>query len=214
MVNIVVIDSNEIYRRGLVSILKECPDFQVVGEANDCREAITNTGGIQPHVAIADLYVSDGEGSETINVLQQDFPGVKVIVMTLSDAKSDFFGAIKSGARGYLSKKATILEIVECIRLVTSGDLIVSPSKVIREMGGFGEDNYSTLLQNNELSPREKEVLRRISHGESNKEIAANCFISETTVKAHLRKILEKMGVRNRAEAVALAASKGLFDTS
>jgi len=210
MVNILLVDSNLVYRKGVLSILGDYPEFRVVGEACNCGEALDKTGEIQPDIVIMDIFAGDGEGVEAITFLRQKFPGVKMIILTLSSKEGDLLQALKAGARGYLFKNAAPMELIECIRLIASSDAIVSPSKAI----GLFEGQANNVNRNwgNRLSPREKEVLRLVAQGATNKEIASNCYVSETTIKAHLRKILEKMSVRNRAEAVAQAAIKGLLN--
>jgi len=214
MVNILVVDSNVVYREGLLSILGGYPEFRLVGDASNCDEAVAKTGEIQPDVAIIDIFAGDGEGAESIKSLQQTFPDIKVIILTLSSKEGDFLQAMKAGARGYLFKSVAPTELIECIRLVASSDAIVSPSKAVGLFEELGQANNASKDWGDRLSPREKEVLQLVAQGASNKEIAAHCYVSETTVKAHLRKILEKLSVRNRAEAVAIAATRGLLNES
>jgi DNA-binding NarL/FixJ family response regulator len=136
---------------------------------------------------------------------------VKVLILTVSDKEDDLFTAIKAGAKGYLLKSVSLGELTDSIRLVANGEAIVSPSMAARLLEEFkqaGQDRADKGL--GELSLREREVLQLIANGASNKEIAAKLFISETTVKAHLRSILDKLHVKNRAQAAALAMAKGL----
>jgi DNA-binding NarL/FixJ family response regulator len=212
VVNIIIVESNLFYRKGLVSILGDCPEFRVVCEASDSCEAVAEASEIQPDIVVMDIPIGVGKDAEAIALLKQKFPGVKVIVLTLSAKEDDFLEAMKAGARGYLLKSVAPVELIECIHLVASGDVIVSPSKAVDLFEEFGQSNNSNKDWGERLSPREKEVLRLVAQGSSNKEIAAHCYVSETTIKAHLRKILEKLQVKNRAEAVALAATKGLLD--
>ena len=199
MVNILLVDSNLVYRKGVLSILGDYPEFQVIGDASDCSEAVAKVSDIQPDIVIMDVFTGYSEGAEGIRLMKQRFPGVKVIILTLSSKEDDFIQAIKAGARGYLFKSVAPMELVECIRLVSSSDAVVSPSKAVGLLEEFGLANNSGRDWGNRLSPREKEVLRLVAQGASNKEIAAHCYVSETTIKAHLRKILEKLSVRNRA---------------
>ena len=212
MVNIVVIDSNYLYRKGVLSILADYPDFQVVSETDDSNEALIKAYEVQPDIVIIDVFEGGSDRVESISFLRQKFPGVKVIVLTFSSKEGDFILAMRAGTRGYLLKSVAPIELIECIRLVASSDAVVSPLNAIGLFEEFAKRNGANGNSGQRLSLREKEVLRLVSRGASNKEIASNCYISETTVKAHLRKILEKMHVRNRAEAVALAATQGLLD--
>ena len=214
MVNILVIDSYAVYRYGLISMLKEQPEFRVIGDAINTSEAVTKLGELQPDIIIMDIFMPDGEGVEAITLLQQKFPDAKVIIVTLSDKEEDFFRAIRAGARAYLLKSITTTELIESVRLVATGHAIVSPLMAFRLPEEFREMNKRNKGGLNTLSPREKEVLYLVAQGASNKEIAAHCYVSETTAKAHLRRILEKLGVRNRAQAAVLAITKGLLNQS
>jgi DNA-binding NarL/FixJ family response regulator len=211
MVNIVVIDSNYLYRKGVLSILGDSPEFQVVNEAKDSNEAVVKAGEIQPDIVLIDVFGNGSDSVESISFLRQRFPYAKFIILTSSSKEDDFIQVIRAGARGYLLKTLAPIELIESIRLVTSSDAIVSPSKAIGLFEELSKMNGTNGNSRQRLSLREKEVLRFVAHGASNKEIASKCYVSETTVKAHIRKILEKMHVRNRAEAVALAATQGLL---
>jgi len=212
MVNIVVIDGNYLYRKGVLSILGDYPEFQVVSETTDSNEVLNKAHEIQPDIVIIDVFAGGSDSVESIPILRQKFPNVKVIILTFSSKGGDFLQGMRAGARGYLLKSVGAIELVECIRLVASSDAIVSPLNAIGLFEEFAKTNGPNGDACTRLSLREKEVLRLVAQGASNKEIASNYYVSETTIKAHLRKILEKMHVRNRAEAVALAATQGLLD--
>ena len=212
MVNILVIDSYAVYRYGLISMLKEHPEFRVIGDATNTSEAVTKLGELQPDIVIMDIFMPGGEGVEAINLMRQKFPDVKVIVFTLSDKEGDFLRTMRAGARAYLLKSIETAELIESVHLVATGHAIVSPLMAFRLPEEFGNTNTRNKQGVNGLSPREKEVLCLVAQGSSNKEIAALCYVSETTAKAHLRRILEKLNVRNRAQAAALGISKGLLN--
>ena len=214
MINIFVINNYEVFRQGLISILEKHDEFQVIGDAASVSEALDKLDGLQPDIVIMDVSLPGGDGTEAINLLQQKFPRVKILIFTSSDRKEDFFKALKAGVRGYLLKNADATELIESIRLMASGDAIISPLPVFRLIGEFGETNSQNKDRTNNLSRREKEVLRLVVEGASNKEIATQCYVSETTAKAHLRRILEKLRVRNRAQAAALAISRDLLEQS
>ncbi|MFC1983926.1 response regulator [Chloroflexota bacterium] len=212
MINIFVIDSYAAYRYGLTSMLKEQPEFQVIGDAANTSEALDKMGELQPDIVIIDIFIPGGEGVEAINLMRQKFPDVKVIVFTLSDKEEDFLRAMRAGARAYLLKSIDTAELIESVHLVATGHAIVSPLMAFRLPEEFGNTNHRTVQGLNGLSPREKEVLYLVAQGASNKEIAVQCYVSQTTAKAHLRRILEKLNVRNRAQAAALAITKGLLN--
>jgi len=212
MANIFVIDSYAVYRYGLVSMLKERPEFRVIGDAANTSEAVAKLGELQPDIVIMDIFMPGGEGVEAINLMRQKFPDVKVIVFTLSDKEEDFLRAMRAGARAYLLKSIETEELIESVHLVATGHAIVSPLMAFRLPEEFGDTNKQNRQGVNSLSPREKEVLCLVAQGASNKEIAVKCYVSQTTAKAHLRRILEKLNVRNRAQAAAMGISKGLLN--
>jgi len=212
MVNILVIDSYAVYRYGVVSMLKEHPEFRVIGDATNTSEAVAKLGELQPDIVIMDIFMPGGEGVEAVNLMRQKFPDVKVIVFTLSDKEEDFLRAMRAGARAYLLKSIETAELIESVHLVATGHAIVSPLMAFRLPEEFGNTNKQNRQGVNSLSPREKEVLYLVAQGASNKEIAAHCYVSPTTAKAHLRRILEKLNVRNRAQAAAMGISKGLLN--
>ena len=210
--NIFVIDNNAVFRQGLISVLSKYPEFRVVGDATNTSKAIAKVGELHPDIVIMDTFTPGGEGIEAIDLLQQKFSDVKVIIFTISNKEDDFTKAMKAGARGYLPKSAGLVELIESIRLVGSGNAIVSPLIAVKLFGRFGEVNKRNKDRFNSLSPREKEVLKLVAQGASNKEVAAHYGVSEGRIKAHLRRILEKLSAKNRTQAVALATSKGLLN--
>lgn len=210
MLNIVVVDSNAVFRYGL-SVLAGYPEFRMIGDGATTSEAIAKLGELQPDIVIMDTFTSGGEDIEAITLMQQKFPDAKVIIFTASNKEEDFAKAIRAGARGYLPKSAGLTELVESIRLVAGGNTIVSPVMAIRLPGEFEGMNKNNNDKFNSLSTREKDVLRLVAQGASNKEIGAHYCVSETRVKTHLRRILEKLNAKNRTQAVALATRKGLL---
>ncbi|MDD4875832.1 MAG: response regulator transcription factor [Dehalococcoidales bacterium] len=211
MITILIIDSYSIFRNGLKSIFEKHPECSVIGSAASSSEALNQLGDLKPDIIVIDIYTSEEEGVNTITLLQNKFPQSKFLVFTTSNKEEDFLQAITAGARGYLLKSVQDTELIECIRLMATGDVIISPLIAFRSLEEFGKlNNHKS--GNNSLSPREREVLQLVAQGASNKEIATRCFVSETTAKAHLRRILEKLKVKNRAQAAALAVSHGLLD--
>ena len=209
MVKLFVIDFHPVVRRGLASMFPEGdPEFKVVGEASGVLEAVDKIEELQPDIVIMDMFTPGGDSGDAVNLLQQKCPKVKVIVLTDSNKKEDFFKAIRTGATGYLLKSLELNELVDSVRLVSRGSAIVYSSMAVKlldetEETGNGHKNGGS------LSDREVEILKLVALGSSNKEIASHCYLSETTVKAHLRRISEKLVVKNRAQAVARAIEGG-----
>jgi DNA-binding NarL/FixJ family response regulator len=214
-IKIFIVDDHPLFRYGLRSVLNDYSEFQVVGDASNSVEALPRIEEMQPDVIIMDIFMPNNDGIKSTSLIKQKLPHSEIIILTISDSEDVFLNAIKAGAKGYLLKGVGILEIVDAIKRVAHGEATVSPSMASRLLMQFresGKDSSKKLF--NDLSVREKEVLRLTAQGSSNKEIAANLFISDTTVKAHMRNILEKLRVKNRAEAVGVAISRGILENN
>ncbi|MFH1639862.1 MAG: response regulator transcription factor [Chloroflexota bacterium] len=210
---ILVVDDHPVFRQGLVSVLEEWPELQLVGQAVNATEAVSMAMELQPDIVITDIRMPDGNGVEATAALQQKLPQIKVLILTVSDEDDDLFSAIEAGARGYLLKSSDLDGLISAIRVVAAGDVIITPTMAVKLMNELRQGNkHRNNEELNVLSPRERQVTQLVATGASNKEIAAGLSISETTVKAHLRSILEKLHVKNRAQAAAKAVSKGLLD--
>jgi DNA-binding NarL/FixJ family response regulator len=212
MIRVLVVDDHPVFRQGLISVLQRHLEFEVVGQAANGIEAVMKASELEPDIIVMDIRMPGGNGVEATRAVQQKLPQAKVLIVTVSDKDDDLFAAIKAGARGYLLKSVSLQELVDSIRLVARDEAIISPAMATRLLDEFKQaDKARPDKELGELSLREQEVLQLVAQGASNKEIADRLFISETTVKAHLRTILEKLQARNRAEAVAVAAAKGLL---
>ena len=207
MLKVYIVDEMSVIRHGLASVLKTYAGYEIVGEAPNIEVGLSEIEELQPDIVVIDIYREGGGGVEAINQLQRKLPKVKVLVLTDSSDKESFFSSIKAGAKAYLLKASELAEIVDSIRLVSSGGAVVYGYGAAKMFDFTDQKNTS----DDPLSPREKEVLRFVAKGQSNREIGMKCFISETTVKAHLRRISEKLDVKNRAEAVAIALDRGLL---
>ena len=207
MIRVMVVDDHPIVRQGLVSVLGDEEDLEVVGEARSGREAIALTPRLQPDVVLLDLEMPDVDGVEAIPLLLAARPGVEVLVFTAYDTDERVLGAVRAGARGYVLKGASADEIARGIRTVHGGGSYLEPrvaSKLLAEV-------TSPHRRAPALSDREREVLRLVAEGLPTKQIALSLSISERTVKFHVNSIFHKLGADNRAQAVALAAQRGLL---
>jgi DNA-binding NarL/FixJ family response regulator len=207
MVKLFIIDEYPVMRQGLVSVLEKCVGFEVVGDADNTQEALSQIGELKPDIVIMDAFRGEDNDIKDIKMMQEKHTKVKIFVFTDSNEEQDFLNAISIGVRGYLSKGSEVSRLIDAIRLVAADGTAVYSSKVVRLFG-------STLQETNQLgglSQREKEILDFVARGYSNKDIANLCFISEATVKSHMRRIMEKLDVKNRAEAVAIGIEKGLL---
>ncbi len=207
MIRVLVVDDHPIVRQGLVSILSDEEDLEVVGEASSGREAVALVSRVRPDVVLLDLEMADIDGVEAIPQLLATSPGTAVMVFTAYDTDERVLGAIRAGARGYLLKGASADEIARGIRTVSGGGSYLEPrvaGKLVAEVSGLRRNHQA-------LSEREREVLRLVADGLPTKQIAASLSISERTVKFHVNSIFHKLGADNRAQAVALAAQRGLL---
>jgi len=215
VLKVFIIEGLQVVRVGLISILKEHPEFEVVGDAASATEALARMEEVEPDIVTIEPFAPGGGGVEAITRVQQRFPQVKVIVLTHSDKRSDFVRAMRSGARAYLLKSLEGEELIDSIRLVAGGRAVVYASKAARLFDGPmnpGNDNdHKSELDC--LTDREKEILWLVAQGASNKEVAVQCYVSHTTVKAHLRRIAEKLDVKNRTQAVAIALARGYLNS-
>jgi DNA-binding NarL/FixJ family response regulator len=212
MITALVVDDHPVFRKGLITVLGACADVQVVGEAVDGIEAVEKAAELQPSVVIMDVQMPRSNGVEATAALQKVAPNTRVLILTVSERNGDIFEAMQAGARGYLLKYAGVEELVAAVKVVALGDVIISQAiagKLIDYLRPAGEQAEASEIQ--ALSFRELEVLKLVAAGASNRGAAEQLSISEATVKAHLRNIMDKLQVKNRAQAVARAISNGVL---
>lgn len=205
MIRLVVVDDHPVVREGLVASLEDDPEFQVVGEAGSAKEAMSLVAARKPDIVLLDLELPEVTGLEAIPDLIAAHADSKVLILTAYDTDERVLGALRAGAKGYLLKGASLEEIARAIRAVHAGESYLEPriaSKVLTQLGP---------KKPTALSEREREVLRKIADGHSNKQIAQALGITERTVKFHVTSIRNKLGADTRAQAVALAAQRGLL---
>ena len=207
MIRLLVVDDHPIVRQGLVAVLEDEPDFEVVGSAGSAEEALTLAGRLRPDVVLLDLELTGLGGLAAIPRLTDASPESRVLVFTAYDTDEHVFGAIRAGAKGYLLKGAPTAEIARGIRAVHGGGSHLEPRVAAKVLAEMSAPRRGTDL----LSEREREVLRLVAEGLSNKEIGRRLAISERTARFHVTSILNKLGASTRAQAVALATQRGLL---
>jgi DNA-binding NarL/FixJ family response regulator len=213
-VRVLVADDQRLVRDGLAMLLDLLPDIELVGTANDGLRAVELAGVLQPDVVLMDLRMPNLDGVEATRQIRDHHPRVQVIVLTTYADDTSVFGALRAGARGYLTKDASAEEIAHAITTVVTGQAMFDPSVQSRLLdridgppnGAPAADNLTT----DDLSGRELEVLRLVSAGLSNTEIATRLVVTEATIKTHINHIFAKTGVRDRAQAVRYAYQHGL----
>ncbi len=200
-IHVLIADDHVTVLEGLAAIIGRQPDMDVVAEAANGREAIELWQKHRPDVALLDLRMPTLDGVRAIEGIRQLSATARTIVLTTFDTDTEIHGAIKAGAKGYLLKDARREELLDCIRRVHAGETCIPQALAAR---------LADSLSSEPLTGREQDVLTLLARGKSNKEIGANLYISETTVKSHLRSIFNKLNVLSRTEAITAASRRGL----
>ena len=216
-IRVLIVDDHALFRRGLEMVLEEQSDIEVVGEGSDGNEAVEKAGDLLPDVVLMDIRMPRRGGIEACTAIKNAVPSAKIVMLTISDEEEDLFEAIKAGASGYLLKEISIDEVPQAVRAVQGGQSLISPSmasKLITEFAALAKRSAERQQQvpAPKLTDREMEVLRLVAKGLGNREIAKELFISENTVKNHVRNILEKLQLHSRMEAVVYAVREKLLE--
>ena len=213
---VLICDDHGLFRKGLQMVLDQEPDIDVVGEAADGAEAVLKAQELMPDVVLMDVRMPKHTGIEATAQIKAALPHAKILMLTISDEEGDLYDAIKAGASGYLLKEINSEEVAEAIRTVWSGQSRISPSmaaKLLNEFQAMSKRaEERSQLPTPKLTEREMEVLRLVAHGKNNRDIAKELFISENTVKNHIRNILEKLQLHSRMEAVVYAVREKLLE--
>jgi len=212
-------DDHALFRAGLTSLLNAW-GVHVIGQAANGNEAIARVRELHPDLVFMDINMPGLNGLEATRAIKTEFPDIKVIILTVSDDQQDLFEAIKSGAEGYLLKNLREEDFADLVNRISRGETVMSPGlakKLLQEFARLKQQekpvvNVETTMEN--LSAREREVLEQVSRGATNKEIAAALYISENTVNYHMKNILSKLHLRNRAEVVGWALGHGFSASS
>jgi DNA-binding NarL/FixJ family response regulator len=207
-IRVLIVDDHAIMRDGIRALLGNHDDIEVIGEASDGGEAVEKAQESMPEVIIMDTAMSGLDGLEATRRIVKRIPRSKVLVLTQHDNKDYILSAMKSGAAGYVPKRALGAELVTAIRAVHRGDSYLYPSAATVVIEGYR--NHAKAEPYDELTPREREVLKLIAEGHTSKEIADMLFISSKTVVGHRAKLMEKLDLHNKAELIKYAIRQGL----
>jgi DNA-binding NarL/FixJ family response regulator len=215
MLRILLVDDHVLFRKGVAALLARREDMEIVGEAGDGLEAIEAAREMIPDVILMDIHMPKCNGLEATRVIKREFPHVKIVILTVSDDDQNLFEAIKSGAQGYLLKDLEPTRLYDLLESISRGEAPLSgvvAAKILKEFSRPTSESAPTSELMDELTTRETDILQLVVDGMTNKEIATSLFISENTVKIHLRNILEKLHLQNRIQAAVYAVRQGLVD--
>ncbi|THJ74286.1 response regulator [Candidatus Frankia alpina] len=215
-IRVLIVDDHALFRRGLEMVLGQEVDIEVVGEAADGSEAVTMAKEMVPDIVLMDVRMPRRGGIDATSAIKESVPSAKIVMLTISDEEADLYDAIKAGAMGYLLKEISIDEVVADIRAVYGGQSLISPSMASKLLSEFAamikNKDDRPQLPTPRLTDREMEVLRLVAKGMNNRDIAKQLYISENTVKNHIRNILEKLQLHSRMEAVVYAVREKLLE--
>jgi DNA-binding NarL/FixJ family response regulator len=216
VIRVLIADDQPLFRRGLNVVLHTEERIDVIAEAEDGEEAIQKAEELAPDVVLMDVRMPKVNGIQAARAIRDLVPSTKILMLTVSDEEDDLFQAIKAGANGYLLKEVSVEEVAEAVRAVVQGQTLITPSMASKLLNEFvnldRRVNEKQQLPSPTLTTRELEVLKLVAKGMSNREIADELYISENTVKNHVRNILEKLHLHSRMEAVIYAVKERLLD--
>jgi RNA polymerase sigma factor (sigma-70 family) len=213
LVRVLIADDDDLMRAGLKAVLSSDPSIELVGEAADGRAAIEQVRALAPDVVLMDVRMPDLDGIAATRELTATAPAAKVLMLTTFEEDEYIFGGLAAGAAGFMLKRTSPEELIAAIHTVAAGDSLLSPSvtkRVITEMAQTPRRDDRLRERLDALTPREQEVLALIGRGLSNGEIAAELVVEESTVKTHVKRILQKLQLRDRVHAVIVAYESGL----
>ena len=212
-VRVLLVDDDDLMRAGLRAVLSSDRGIEVVGEAMDGRDAVGRVGRLNPDVVLMDVRMPRLDGISATREILESAPDARVLIVTTFEDDEYIFGALSAGASGFLLKRSRPEELIAAIRTVAAGDALLSPSvtrRVVDQMASRGDMGVPDENRLDELTPRERDVLELLARGMSNREIARELVVEESTVKTHVKRILMKLGLRDRVHAVILAYEIGV----
>jgi DNA-binding NarL/FixJ family response regulator len=213
MTRVLIADDDDLMRAGLVELLSDEPELEIVGEASTGREAVGRARRLGPDVVLMDVRMPDLNGIEATRELARAAPRARVLILTTFEQDDYVFGALRAGASGFLLKRTRPEELIAAVHTIARGDSLLSPSvtrRVIDRMAQQPLPELAARARLDELTRREREVLELVARGLSNREIAAELFVEESTVRTHVKRIQMKLQLRDRVQVVIFAYETGV----
>ena len=212
-VRVLLVDDDELMRAGLRAVLSSDPSIEVVGESVDGRDAVSRVGRLRPDVVLMDVRMPRLDGIAATREISEAAPDARVLIVTTFEEDDYIFGALSAGASGFLLKRSRPEELIAAIHTVAAGEALLAPSvtrRVVDRVAGAPGGGVRDEPRLDELTEREREVLELLARGLSNQEIAHRLVVEHSTVKTHVKRVLMKLGVRDRVQAVILAYETGV----
>lgn len=213
MTRVLIADDDDLMRAGLVELLANDPTIEIVGEAATGREAVEQARRLVPDVVLMDVRMPDLDGIAATRELSRAAPGVRIVILTTFEQDDYVFGGLRAGASGFLLKRTRPEELIGAVHTIAAGDSLLSPSitrRVIERMAQQPTPDLAAHAKLTQLTAREREVLGLLTRGLSNREIASSLVVEESTVRTHVKRLLMKLGLRDRVQAVIFAYENGL----
>jgi DNA-binding NarL/FixJ family response regulator len=210
---VLIADDEDLMRAGLIELLTADPEIEIIGQASTGREAIEQARRLAPDVVLMDVRMPDLDGIAATRELSQVAPSARVLILTTFEQDDYVFGALRAGASGFLLKRTRPEELIAAVRTVAAGDSLLSPSvtrRVIDRMAQQPTPDLADQTKLDELTPREREVLELVARGLSNREIATALIVEESTIRTHVKRVLMKLDLRDRVQAVIFAYETGV----
>ena len=210
---ILVIDDHILFREGLISLFSSTPDFEIVGEAGNVKDGVQSALTLSPDIILMDFSLPDGTGLDATRAILKEISNCKIIFLTVYEANDKLFAAVREGAKGYLPKNVVGSNLISSLRALERDEMAISRKMTSRIIEEFSRSSAQSVVNEElytKLSPREFDVLCELQPGVTNLEIAQRMYLSENTVKHHVRNILNKLEVKNRREASLIAQQAGL----
>lgn len=211
-IRVLIVDDHVLFSRGIKALLQRHPEFEVVDDVADGLEGVKRAQSLKPDVVLMDLHMPGVSGREAVRFIVEAVPTTRVLMLTVSEDTEDLVSCLRSGAAGYLLKNIDADALVDAMQRVARGESVISPQMTTRLVHDVRMQSRTAPVHvdRDKLSPREKEILACMAHGDSNKEIARRLQLAESTVKIHIQNIFKKLGLNSRVQAALYAVEHGL----